>query len=264
LSSLENIKPKEKETKMATNKMSGRMVGVLYIIGTVSGFLSLVFSASLLDGSDYLAKIAANDTQLVIAALCVLMMGLSLALIPIIAFPVLRKQNETLARGYLVFRSALETVGYFVTVSIWLLLIPVSQEYVKASGADVAGYQAVGTLLEKAPNYMGSVATFFFIIGAVMFYSVLYQSKLVPRWLSGWGLLASVPSLASATLVLFGVIESLSTAQKLLEAPLGVQEMVLAVWLIVRGFNASVPVRVVRQDGHTPGTLSTAARESTV
>jgi hypothetical protein len=185
-------------------------------------------------------------------------MGLSLALIPIVAFPVLRKQNETLARGYVVFRSALEMVGYFVTASAWLLLIPVGQEYVKASGADVSGYQAVGTLLEKAPNYMGNAAAFFFLIGAAMFYTVLYQSKLVPRWLSVWGLIAIVPSLASAILTLFGVIDSLSP----LEAPLAVQEMVLAVWLIVRGFNAAATVRVVRQDGHTTGTLSTAARES--
>jgi hypothetical protein len=223
---------------MDTNKLIARMVGVLYIIGTVSGILSVVFSVSLLDASDYLAKIAENDTQMIIAALCVLTMGLSLALIPIVAFPVLRKQSETLALGYIVFRGALEGVGYLVTVLAMLLLIPIGQEYVKA-GADVSGYQAVGTLLEKAPDYVGSVATFVFLIGAAMFYTVLYQSKLVPRWLSGWGLVGIVPYLTAATLAMFGVIDSLSTAYGLLDAPLGIQEMVLAVWLIVKGFNPS-------------------------
>ena len=158
---------------MDTNRKIAVAVGVLYIIGTVSGILSVVFSGPLLDASDYLAEIAANDTQLVIAALFVLSMGLSLALIPIIAFPVLRKQNETLARGYVVFRGALETVSYLVTVLAMLLLVPVGEEYVKASGADVSGYRAVGTLLKKAPDYMGSVGTFVFLIGAVMFYTVL-------------------------------------------------------------------------------------------
>ena len=132
--------------------MIGRMVGILFIIGTVSGILSLVLSTPLFDASDYLTKIAANDTQLVIAALCVLTMGLSLALIPIIAFPVLREQNETLARGYVVFRGALEMVGYFVTVIAWLLLVPVGKEYVKAGGADVSGYQAVGRFCQISDN----------------------------------------------------------------------------------------------------------------
>ncbi len=234
---------------MDTNRRIARIVGVLYIAGTVSGILSLVFSVSLLDASDYLAKIAENDTQMVIAALCVLTMGLSLALIPIIAFPVLRKQSETLALGYIVFRGALETVGYLVTVLALLLLVPISQEYVKAGGADVSGYQSAGTLLEKAPDYVGNVATFIFLIGAAMFYTMLYQSKLVPRWLSGWGLMAIVPYLAAAILAIFGVIDSLSTAYGLLDAPLGVQEMVLAAWLIVKGFNLSVlPSESVKAD----------------
>jgi hypothetical protein len=130
-----------------------------------------------------------------------------------------------------------------------LLLVPVGEEYVKASGADVSGYRAVGTLLKKAPDYMGSVGTFVFLIGAVMFYTVLYQSKLVPRWLSGWGLLAIVPYLAAAILAIFGVIDSLSTSYALLDAPLGVQEMVLAIWLIVKGFN---PVTFEPAFSHDP------------
>ncbi len=64
---------------------------------------------------------------------------------------------------------------------------------------------------------------------------VLFRSRLVPRWLSGWGLLAVVPYLAYALLATFGTQSS--TLEGLLDAPLGVQEMVLAVWLIVWGFN---------------------------
>jgi hypothetical protein len=246
---------------MDTNKRIARMVGVLYIIGTVSGILSVVFSASLLDASDYLAKIAENDTQMIIAALCVLTMGLSLALIPIFAFPVLRKQSETLALGYIVFRGALEMLGYLLTVLVMLLLVPISQEYVKAGGVGVSGYQAVGTLLEKAPDYIGCVATFVFLIGAAMFYTLLYQSRLVPRWLSGWGLIAIVPYLVAAILALFGVIDSLSTAYGLLDAPLAVQEMVLAVWLIVKGFNPSTVAAKSAKAG-TYNVQMSAARET--
>jgi hypothetical protein len=73
----------------------------------------------------------------------------------------------------------------------------------------------------------------------MMFYYVLYRSKLVPRWLSGWGLLAAIPYFVSGVLGLFALVIPMSSIQMILVLPLAVQEMVLAVWLIVKGFNSS-------------------------
>jgi len=71
-----------------------------------------------------------------------------------------------------------------------------------------------------------------FALGALMFYVLLYQSRLVPRWLSAWGLVAAalyiVPPLGS----MFGL-----SSLGVLMAPLFLQEMVMAVWLIAKGFN---------------------------
>jgi 4-amino-4-deoxy-L-arabinose transferase-like glycosyltransferase len=72
-----------------------------------------------------------------------------------------------------------------------------------------------------------------------MYYYIFYRSKLIPRWLSGWGLIAIIMNLASALLVLFGLIDHFSTTQVILSVPIGLQEMVLAVWLIAKGFNPS-------------------------
>jgi hypothetical protein len=67
----------------------------------------------------------------------------------------------------------------------------------------------------------------------------LYQSKLIPRWISGWGLIAAILWLATTLLDLFGIISAWSTIQVVLALPIGLQEMVMAVWLIVKGFNPS-------------------------
>jgi hypothetical protein len=67
----------------------------------------------------------------------------------------------------------------------------------------------------------------------------LYQSKLIPRWISGWGLIAAILWLATTFLDLFGIISAWSTVQVVLALPIGLQEMVMAVWLIVKGFNQS-------------------------
>ena len=113
---------------MNTERKIAILVGVLYIMGTVAGVLSVASAGSLLDASDYLAEIAAHETQMYIGALCVLIMGLALAMIPAVAFPVLKKQNEILAVGYIIFRGALETFTYMVTVISWLVLVAISQD----------------------------------------------------------------------------------------------------------------------------------------
>jgi hypothetical protein len=69
-----------------------------------------------------------------------------------------------------------------------------------------------------------------------MYYWLFYRSRLVPRWLSAWGLVAIASLVVSVVLVISGVAEPMSQPQVLLAAPIGVQEMVLAGWLIAKGF----------------------------
>ena len=101
---------------MKANRKTAIIVGVLYIIGTVAGILSVVFSTPILDGSDFLIKVSANENQFVVAALFVLLMGLALAMVPVVMFPILKKHNQALALGYVVFRGALETTTYIAMV----------------------------------------------------------------------------------------------------------------------------------------------------
>jgi hypothetical protein len=208
------------------------VTGVLYIIGTVAGILSIVFINPLLNSPDQLTAVSTDDSQLILGALLILVMALALAMVPVVMFPVLRRHNEVLALGYVVFRGALETFFYFAMVISSLFLLILSQVAVTDSSA----LQTVATELLES-EMLGSLLTIVFILGALMFYTVLYQSKLVPRWLSGWGLIAALPYLAAGFLVLFGTIEPMSTTDSLLQMPLGIQEMVLALWLIVKGFN---------------------------
>jgi hypothetical protein len=118
-----------------------------------------------------------------------------------------------------------------------LLLVPVSRVYVQAGTSNPSNFQALGNLLLEAGE-ISSVTAIVFPVGALMFYYVLYRSKLVPRWLSGWGLVAVIPYLAGLS-VMFGIIAPLSTVGVVSDLPLALQEMVLAIWLIVKGFNSS-------------------------
>jgi hypothetical protein len=222
-----------------TNKKTATIVGVLYIIGTVAGILSVVFYGSVLNTPDYLIKVSANESQIIIGAFFVLLMGLALALVPVMMFPIAKKHNEVLALGYVVFRGALETITYIAMAISQLLLIPLSQEFVKAGAPDTSYFQTLGVLLRQAHDSMDPILAIVFCLGALMFYSLLYQSKLIPRWLSGWGLIAAVLWLIAGLLALFGLIDPMSSIRNVFALPIGVQEMVMAIWLIVKGFNSS-------------------------
>ena len=178
---------------------------------------------------------------MVVGALFVLMMGLALAMVPVMMFPILRKHNEALALGYVVLRGGFEAVAYLAIATSWLLLVPLSQIYVRAGVLDASNLQALGTLLLEAKE-IGSILTIVFCLGALMFNYLLYQTKLVPRWLSGWGLIAVVPYFAAGLLAMFGIIDALSPTYAILNLPLALQEMVLAIWLIVKGFSSSALV----------------------
>jgi len=222
---------------MNSNRKIAIIVGVLYIIGTVAGILSVVFTGSILDGPDYLVKIAANENQFVLGALFVLTMGLALAMIPVVIFPILKKHNEILALGYVVFRGALETVTYIATVITWLFLLILSREYIAAGTPDASYFQTLGAVFLLGSDSISSILGIVFSLGALMLYYVFYQSKLVPRWISIWGFIAIILHLATCFLIMLHLMSPFSTVDTVMNFPIFLQEMVMAVWLIVKGFD---------------------------
>jgi hypothetical protein len=246
---------------MSADRKAAVWIGVLYIIGTVALVLSVVVTDAVLSGPAFLAQIAAQPNQLAIGVVLVLLAGFALAMVPIVFWPVGKRYNETLAMGYVVFRGGLETVIYIVGAIGWLLLIALSKE------------PDAGSLA----NFVRTVETLFwdqgaipFALGALMFYVLLYQSRLVPRWLSAWGLVGAVLYIVPPFGSMFG--HSLGVFM----APLALQEMVMAVWLIAKGFNPSAiaaesagaglrlsspPVRRSPATKHSPLTCCASWRE---
>jgi len=158
----------------------------------------------------------------------------SLVAIPIMLFPILKKHNESLALGYV---GARIFEGFFLVVSaIGLLsILSLSQEFVNAVAPVASYFQTSGALLLAAFDWSSILLDLPFALSALMLNYLLYQSKLIPRWLSVLGLIGATLWLATSPLHMFGLSPSLV----FLAAPIGVQEMVLAVWLIVKGFNSS-------------------------
>jgi hypothetical protein len=199
-----------RESPHGISRKTAMIVGVLYIIGTAAGIFSLTFTEPIRNAQDHLAYVSANENQAIMGALFVLLMGLALAMIPVVLFPILRKHNESLALGYVVFRGGLEAFTYTAIVISWLLLVPLSHAYTQAGTSNSSSFQALGILLLDSQE-ISSVTAIVFPLGALMFYTLLYRSKLIPRWLSAWGLVAVIPYFAAGLSSMFGIIDPLST-----------------------------------------------------
>jgi Domain of unknown function (DUF4386) len=223
---------------MNTNRKTAVIVGVVFIIATILNVLGENLSKPILEAPDYLVKISANENQVIIGGLLVLLSAFACAGIAIGLYPVLREHNEALALGSVGFR-VMEGMLYIVAVVGLLSLLTLSQEYGKAGASNASVFQVSGALLLAIKKWAGQLGVIAFTVGALMYYYVFYQSKLIPRWLAGWGLLGAGLSLAAVLLTIFGQIVAFSPVFISLQIPIGLQEYVLAVWLIVKGFNPS-------------------------
>ena len=205
------------------DRKAARTIGVLYILGTAAGVASAIVLPSM-SGSDGLAQIAANRTAVIAGTLLVLTMGFALSALSAVFYPIGRRYSEALSMGYVIFRGALEGMLYVVGAFILLLLTALSATpSASAPAATVlqTGYGVVWSQLIALP----------FLVGASMFYWLLFRSRLVPRWLMVWGL-------AGIALYLVAPIAQMAGLNlDILMAPLALQEVVLAVWLIVKGFS---------------------------
>jgi hypothetical protein len=227
--------PEEHHRGMREHRTAATAAGILYITGTVAGALSYIVIAPVSSARDPLASAAEHSGAVVTGALLVLLMGLSLALVPIVLFPVLRRVNEVLAVGYLIVRGAVETACYIILAIGWLLLVPLGDAMAVGPGTASPAGVRVGNLVLDA-DATNAVLTLVFCLGAGMFYMLLYRSRIVPRWITLWGLVAIPLYVAADLLAMYGVIGANSSEQVLVFMPLAVQEMVLAVWMIARGF----------------------------
>lgn len=211
------------------------IAGVLYVLGTVFGVLSMVMTSALREGGSLLEAVYQNPNQVLTGSMFVLLMGLSLSLMAIFLYPVLRKQNSLLALGYVVFRGGLEMVMYIASAVSWLFLLPLSNFVFGNGGQMDTGVIVLADTLFNSIEF-STIMTIVFILGALMFYVTLYQGRLVPRWLSLWGLIGAVPFLIAFMLQMYGVITDADTTFTIMIMPLAIQEMVLALWMIIKGF----------------------------
>ncbi len=223
---------------MNSDRKIARIVGFLFITSTVAAVISVFLLEPLLNNPDYFTSVSANKNSVLFGAIFELLCAAAFVCITIFIFPVLKRESKNVAIGYVIGRS-FEAIPFIISVTALLTLLTISSEYVQAGVENGIALLPVGTLLLAIRDWCDLLgARMFCGFAALPFYFILYRSKLVPRFLSIWGLIGTLIYLTIAFMILFDVNPNLTT-EVILTLPFALNEMVLAVWLIAKGFNSS-------------------------
>ena len=219
---------------MNTVNRTSRVLGIAFLLQFVTSFSSGVFlkSALIAPGSigESMIRIANNPLLMRAYILVDMLTALGIIFLGATLFLTLRKMNETMALvalGFYVLEAALLAASQLAAFS----LLSMSQAYIAAG--QPASLQTMATVALESMNFVGTTLHMLaFCPGGIIFYYLLYKSGIVPGVLSLWGLITVLPCLIATLLVVFG-----DEAPAFLYVPYMPFELVIGLWILVKGFN---------------------------
>ena len=220
---------------MKTYKTNAVIIGALFIFTMLSGMINAYFVAP--EFKNPITDILQNNGQILMGVFSVLVMAIGILFIAITFYPVIKKQNETIALTYVIFRT-IECLLLIIGSISYLYIISLGGEYVNKT--DISQYIISIALALKIKYYGYQVAMIVLGLGSIFLCYSLYVSRLVPKFLSVWGGIGYVLLLLSGILDICGLIDTTKGMGAVLYAPGGLWELIVfPLWLFIKGFNTS-------------------------
>lgn len=216
---------------MNSHRNAARLFGIFFIIAFLAYGTGSALIASLTSTPSFLATLHANNTTIIVGVILIALVHTFVNIgLPVIMLPILKPFNKTFTYGYLSLGIASTTVAV-IGALFWLLLVPLADEYVNAGSASTDYFETMAVVLKIGGAYAYQIAMAIWGLGGLLFVSVLYQSKLVPRLLPAWGMIGYIIFVAGTILEICGYPVGVQLA-----LPGGLFELSLSVWLIAKGF----------------------------
>jgi hypothetical protein len=207
-----------------------RLIGALFLLGFLSYGVGNGLVTSVTGAPDFVSTFPAHQTTFVVGAFLMLLNTVVDVGKGVLFFPILENHGKRTALAYLaalIVQVALMDVG----VLFLLTIVPLSQYAVDAGEASGVWANAFGSLLTQSNSMAYQVGQATLGGGAVFLCSLLFRTRLIPRFLSAWGLIGYAIHMAGAIAEIFGIHISLT-----LLIPGGLFEVALACWLLIKGF----------------------------
>lgn len=213
-------------------------VAILFIMATVLFSVGQVGHVSILGDPNYLDLAGPAAGRIAAGTLAEFVGVLAIPLTAVFVFPILRLHSEPLALAYVTIRTV-EAVPLLLVEGAIFATVDVSQSSLGALGTiDWPTAGAAIQALREATFYMS--VGLVFPIGCLLFNTMLLKTGLIPKWIAAWGMAAAVLLFTGSLVSRFGLLAGVppTVLEAVAAGPVAVQEMVFALWLIVKGFNA--------------------------
>jgi len=218
-------------------KRKTRVAGFLFIFAMIAGILSVTPS---IDTKEYLIEAANNSNQVIVASVFQFIMSLFYIGIAILIYPIIKKFGNSLAIGFLSLRIIAAVLVIFGTILL-LSILSLSQEFAGFLSKNNTDLEILGNILKHTRDYVNHVFMVVILCASnILLYILLIKSKLIPKWISIVGLIGAILSIIASVLVLFRVIDIITTSYIILNVPTAILELILGIWLIVKGFDKIV------------------------
>ncbi|MDQ6774627.1 MAG: DUF4386 domain-containing protein [Actinomycetota bacterium] len=239
-SDVDSVAPQNKtdprqESQMTSTRKIALIAGLLFLITFVAAIAGALLYAPVLHPANYIVG-AGADTRVRLGAFCELILIIANVGTAVVLFPILKRQNESLALGYVAARLVECT---FIAIGIVSLLAVVTLRQ-KAAGADAGSLVTAGKSLVAVRNWTFVLGPGFVVgvgNGLILGY-LMYRSRLVPRGMARLGLVGGPLVCASGFAVVLDVIGRGSAAQGIATIPEFLWELSLGIYLTVKGFKA--------------------------
>jgi len=214
-------------------------LALLWIINAAGAIGGATLINPIINASDYLTMVFPKSMTITSGMFGWMINNIGIVFIGLLMYPILKKRSESMALGYMamrMFESLLMIVGVFFA----MMLIPLSREFIQAGAADVTQFQVIGSILKQAENWFLNLLQLVFLgLGGVILTSMMYQMRLVPRFVAAFGFIGYALLLPAAVIGLLGLLDPTPGGPgSILAVPVAIWEIIIMpIWLFAKGFN---------------------------
>jgi hypothetical protein len=226
--------------KLDPTRKTSLVAGILYLVTFISSIPAVMLLAPVVDNPNYIIS-AGADFQVICGISLDLVNALAAIGTAVAVYWVVRRQNEGPALGFVATRLVEGTTVIIGVVCI--LAVVTLRQTVGGVGTDSAALVAVGQGLVAVRGWTFTLGPSLMpALNALLFGTLLYRSRLVPRFISIGGLIGFPLQLSAAILTIFGINNTIW--QGIAVAPIFYWELAVGLWMAIKGFNRSAPLMV--------------------
>lgn len=221
----------------SVHRRNASVTGFFFITATVTAIIGMKLYDPILMDTDYLKTGVISSFQIVLGVIFESILAISAVGTAIMMYPYLSRFNKSWGLGYVCFR-LLEVIFILIGLLSMISIVTVNQIYISPTHSDLAAFRTAANILKIIHDWTFVFGPHFMLgINTLIYSLIFFKSNMVPKSISRLGITGGLLIFFGAILEILAIISPIGTKIIVIALPVAFYEMILAVWLIMKGFN---------------------------